>query len=133
MESSATLPMTSRLIRSHPVRGREAEKRETVGQHGPGGARELQPCVLDRCVLAYGTGAVIPAMHDAGEVVQVDADAVRLAIPPRTLHLLGELAELLEQLEILGCRQRGDVERAGDVLRRTPGRAEDAAEPRMRH
>ena len=86
------LPTTSKLIGSHPVRGGNAEQAERIGQDDPGGAGQQQPGLLGGGTLGGpdGAGVVIPPVHDGGQLVQVDRDAVRLPLACRLLDDLGE-------------------------------------------
>src|SRR5690242_19106911 len=82
IESSAMLPTTSRLIRSHPVGGGDAKEAKRVAQHDAGGAGEQQPGLLGRGAFgrADGAGVLIPGVHRGGELVEIHRDAVRLAL-----------------------------------------------------
>ena len=59
--------------------------------------------------------------------------AVRLSLARGLLHDLGEGDQLLEQLDVLGRGERGQVEIAGHALGRPLGGAEDPAQARVRH
>src|ERR671928_25585 len=66
MESSATLPTTSRLIESHPVGGGDAQQSEGVGEDDARRAGEQQSRLLGGRAFrrADGAGVVVPAVHD---------------------------------------------------------------------
>src|SRR5215208_91843 len=82
IESRAMLPTTSRLIRSHPVGGGQAEEGEGVGEHRARRAGEQQARVFGRGALgcADRTCVVIPTVDDGGELVEIDRDAMRLPV-----------------------------------------------------
>src|SRR5512138_1434124 len=82
IESSAMLPTTSRLIRSHPIRGGDAEQAERVGEDDPGGPCEQEPRLLGARALgrADRAGVVVPRVHRRCQLVEVYGDAVRLAL-----------------------------------------------------
>src|SRR5690606_34796263 len=82
-ESSATLPTTSRLIASHPIRGTYPQQVEAIGEHLPGRAREQQPRTLDGRRLTEHPTAVIPAVSLAGEILEIIGHAVRLVLASR--------------------------------------------------
>src|SRR6476661_8443225 len=106
------LPTTSRLIRSHPVGGGDAQQEESVGQDDPRSPGEEQARLFGRWTFgrADRAGVVIPAVHGGGELVEIDRDAVRLALAGGFVDDLRERRQLLEQLDVLRRRQRGQVE-----------------------
>ena len=61
IESSATLPTTSRLMASHPVGGGKAQQSESVAQHLARGAGQHQAGLLGGRRLAQHPAVVIPA------------------------------------------------------------------------
>src|SRR5512138_2095510 len=82
IESSAMLPTTSRLIRSHPIGSGDAEQAERVGQDDPGGPGEQKPRLLGARALgrADRAGVVVPRVHRGRQLVEVHRNAVRLAL-----------------------------------------------------
>src|SRR5829696_9745597 len=73
IESSAMLPTTSSVIRSHPVRGSDTEKTEGVGEHGARRACQQQARMFSGLTFWSPdvAGEMIPAMHHGGELVEV--------------------------------------------------------------
>src|SRR4029450_9466328 len=99
IESSATLPTTSRLI-SHPIRCGDAEQREAVAQHDAGGTGEGKARRLGGRRFAEDAALVVPAVGEASQVFQVVGDPVGLPHSRGLDHDFGVDRELLEQLEV---------------------------------
>src|SRR5690606_13411480 len=131
-ESSATLPTTSRLIESHPIRGAYPQQVEAVREHLPRCARKQQARALDGGCLSEDTTTVIPAVGFPGEVLEVVGDAMRLVLACSARNHLGIASEQLEQCHVGGLQHvdlQGPLDRVGSGT----GVAEDAAHSRVRH
>src|ERR1051325_87029 len=103
-ESSATLPTTSRLMRSHPVGSGKAEEAEPVAEHDARGPRQHQPGPRGGLRLAEHAAVVVPVVGHPREVLEVPGDPVRLARPRRGDDDLRKAGQLLEQLQVLRRR-----------------------------
>src|ERR1041385_276096 len=101
-ESSATLPTTSRLMRSHPVRSRKAEEAKSVAEDDARRPGEDEPGPLGRFRFAA---------HRAG-------GAFRGRAAPRAGgHGVREPEERRQQLVVLRRRERVELGRLADRLR----------------
>src|SRR5207248_677761 len=67
---------------------------------------------------ADGAGVVVPAVDRGRQLVEVDGDPVWLALASRLVHDLGEGCQLLEQVDVLRCRERGQVQLTRDAVGR---------------
>jgi len=133
IESSAMLPTTTRVMASHPVRGGESEDREAVGKHRARGPGQYQAAALDGRRLPEHPALVVPAVGHAGQILEIGADAVRLAITGRPLESDGKRGQRLGQLGIFRRGQLAHVDVGADALRLHARDPEDPAHPRVRH
>src|SRR5256886_9027817 len=101
-ESRAMEPTTSRPT-LHPIRGANAQKGETVGEHLAHRPRQHEPRRL--LGLAQDAGLVIPPLRDPGQAIEVAREAMRLERLRRARHQRSEehTSELQSQPNLV-CR-----------------------------